>query len=315
MPLLSRDRPGSVDTGSAQPGLLGAVRQADLVVSSGGGFVNDTFWPYGAGVLSVLAMAQRLGKPTAMFGQGIGPLTNPLVKRLVKRAMPRLMVIGLREGVQSIPLLTAYGVDPQRIQVTGDDALLLATPHTRPQTGTAVGLNVRVATYSGIHATVGRQLVDVARDAAQRRGVTTVALPVEYNKAATDLQAFTGHEVPDIRTPEALAEHVARCRVVVTGSYHAAVYALAVGVPAVCITKSGYYDGKFKGLAALFPGGCQIVSLGPLFEHEVTEAIDRAWDIGESRRDRLHFMALAQVAHGDQLYERFKSLAAPRVLR
>src|ERR1700744_241307 len=71
--------------------ILGAVRQADLVVSSGGGFINDVFWVHAAGVLGVLAAAQRLGKPTAMFGQGIGPLTHPVLTRLVARTMPRLL--------------------------------------------------------------------------------------------------------------------------------------------------------------------------------------------------------------------------------
>lgn len=333
MPLLSRARLGLVgnrcrvvDATSVPPRLLDAVRGADIVVSGGGGFVNDTFWWYGAGVLSVLAMAQGLGKPTAMFGQGIGPLTHPLLRRLVTFTMPRMMVIGLREGAQSMAILKAHGVDRERVHVTGDDALVLTTPVTRPRTGTSVGLNLRVAPYSGIDASIGRQVVAVVREAARRRGVTTVALPVEHNEEGSDLRAFgtvgvgredslTGHEVPDIGTPEALAEHVARCRVVVTGSYHAAVFALAVGIPVVCITKSRYYDGKFKGLAALFPGGCHVVSLGSRFERELAEAIDRAWDISEMSRDDIHAMALAQVAQGDHIYERFKSLAAPWVLR
>ena len=158
--------------------VLKAVRQADLVVSSGGGFINDVFFLHATGVLSILAMAQRLGTPTAMFGQGIGPLTNPVLTRLVTRTMPRLQVVGLREGLTSVSLLTARGVERERIEVTGDDALLLATRTERPPTGVAIGLNIRVASYSGIDKNVASQAVAVISASARRRGVTALVLPV-----------------------------------------------------------------------------------------------------------------------------------------
>jgi colanic acid/amylovoran biosynthesis protein len=321
-PLLARPDRGFAGAGasSRRPRLLDAVRQADVVVSSGGGFVNDIFWWHAAGVLSVLAMAQRLGKPTAMFGQGVGPLTHPLLSRLVERAIPRLMVIGLREGLQSVPILSAHGVRQDRMQVTGDDALILATRATRKPTGTALGLNVRVASYSGFDASIASQVVGVTRRVASRRSVATIALPVSRYEAVSDLRSSqisdsalrddeAGHEVADLQTPQELKDRIARCRVVVTGSYHAAVFAVAAGIPTVCLTNSVYYDRKFQGLAAQFPGGCQLVRPGPRLEHNVTEAIDRAWESSEACRDGLHAAAVSQVAMGDQVYERFKALA------
>jgi colanic acid/amylovoran biosynthesis protein len=321
MPLLARPKRRSVASGlgSGQWRVLEAVRQADLVVSSGGGFVNDVFWWHGVGVLSVLAMAQRLGKPTAMFGQGIGPLTHPVLTRLVTLIMPRLLVIGLREGSSSIPLLTSHGVERERIQVTGDDSLLLATTVKRPRTGTAIGLNIRVASYSAVDRRVASQAVAVTFQSALRRGVKTLPLPVSRYKASSDLKALrncgarpgddaAGREFADIHTPMELAQHAASCRIVVTGSYHAAVFGLAAGVPAVCISNSRYYDLKFKGLGALFPDGCHLVRPGPLFERELSDAIDRAWETSEAGRDCIHSAALAQVAKADQLYTRFKSL-------
>jgi polysaccharide pyruvyl transferase WcaK-like protein len=322
IPLLvrSRSRLADDDVCSAQPRLPEAIRTADIVVSSGGGFVNDVFWWHGAGVLSVLALAQRLGKPTAMFGQGIGPLHHPVLSQLVKRIMPRLNVIGLREGVVSGPLLKSHRVDHDRISVTGDDALYLATAATRPPTGTSIGVNVRVAAYSGVDASVADRLVSVASEAARRHRSTVSALPVSRYEAHSDLQILRtgiGAELPDrefddIRTPEELAERAAQCRVVVTGSYHAAVFGLASGVPAVCITNSRYYDGKFEGLAAQFPGGCYLLRPGRNFERELSTLIDVAWERTEAGRDELHSLALAQVAKADMLYERFKALAAAR---
>jgi hypothetical protein len=61
--------------------------------------------------------------------------------------------------------------------------------------------------------------------------------------------AGTGRLVRDITS---LATAVADCRMVVTSSYHAAVFALARGIPAVGISSTPYYDGKFGGLRALY---------------------------------------------------------------
>lgn len=321
VPLLDISRRDSSGAGAkaGHPRQQEAVRRADLVVSSGGGFVNDVFWWHGAGVLSILSMAQRLGKPTAMFGQGIGPLTHPLLRRLVAHTMPRLEVIGLREGVRSVDVLKANRVEHQDMLVTGDDALLLATAPRRPRTGSLIGINVRVAAYSQVAEDVGARVVAVTRATALEHGLPVAALPVENNRTVSDLAAMgisgtdedcsAGHEVGDVRTPQELVERVSRCRVVVTGSYHAAVFGLAAGIPAICVTNSPYYDGKFEGLAALFPGGCQIVGAGSGLERDLSAAIDRALTIDEGQRDDIHASALAQVAKADRLYERFKSRA------
>jgi colanic acid/amylovoran biosynthesis protein len=291
----------------AQPRLLPAIRRADVVVASGGGFINDVFWWHGAGVLSVLAMAQRLGKPTAMFGQGFGPLTNPVLKQLLRRVAPRLDVIGLREGVASVPIVAANAVDAGRVCVTGDDALLVAAAATRPPTGDAIGVNIRIAAYSGVAEDTGRDVVDVVDTASRARGVCTVALPVEYNHAASDLRITGdgGDPSGQFRTAESLIRRAAGCRAVVTGSYHAAVFGLAAGVPAVCVTNSAYYDGKFQGLAALFPGGCHIVRTGPKMAGDIAHALNDSWDTTESVRDALHARALAQVASAEALYQQF----------
>ncbi len=323
MPLLARNRGRSASAAlSSEPcRVLDAVRRADLVVSSGGGFVNDVFWEHAAGVLSVLAMAQRLGKPTAMFGQGIGPLTHPVLTHLVRHTMPRLLVIGLREGLGSVPLLTARRVEQERIHVTGDDALMLATMPHRPATGCAIGLNIRVAHYSGIDSTVASQAIAVTTESASRRGVKALGLPVSRYKDESDLEAIrmsgnhiAGHELADIQTPEEAAEQAALCRVVVTGSYHAAVFGLAAGVPAVCLSNSPYYDLKFQGLGDLFGrGSCYVVRPGPRFERELSDAIDHAWDTGEIDRDYIHSAAQKQVVKADETYTRLKSLVTTTV--
>ena len=62
-------------------------------------------------------------------------------------------------------------------------------------------------------------------------------------------------------SPEAVMKNVSACRMVVTGSYHAAVFALSQGIPALTISKSAYYDSKFNGLGDMFRN--RLVSIAP----------------------------------------------------
>ena len=62
-------------------------------------------------------------------------------------------------------------------------------------------------------------------------------------------------------SPWALARQVGRCRIVVSGAYHVAVFALAQGIPVVGLSSSRYYDDKFEGLAAMFGTGLELVRL------------------------------------------------------
>ena len=54
--------------------------------------------------------AQRLGRPTAMFGQGLGPLTHPLVRRQAGAVFPKLGALGVREGRIGPALARELGV-------------------------------------------------------------------------------------------------------------------------------------------------------------------------------------------------------------
>ena len=98
-----------------------AVREADLVVASGGGYVTDTVVvARGWRAEPAVALAQRLGKPTAMFGQGIGPMQRACAARTARGVAPGLAVFGLRDD------RTGAGVS------LGAPAAMVASPGTTP---------------------------------------------------------------------------------------------------------------------------------------------------------------------------------------
>ena len=131
---------------------LTAIDRADLVVVSGAGVITDAFPENALGVLATLAMAIERGIPTAMFGQGLGPILGAELRSRAAEVLPHVRLIAVRERLSSVPLLQSLGVSPDRIVVTGDDAIEMAMPagladgeKLEPTNG-RIGVNIRVAT-------------------------------------------------------------------------------------------------------------------------------------------------------------------------
>jgi colanic acid/amylovoran biosynthesis protein len=110
--------------------------------------------------------------------------------------------------------------------------------------------------------------------------------------------------------------NIRRCRVVVTGSYHAAVFALSNGIPVVCVVGSHYYGTKFYGLVSQFgeagKAGCRVVV--PNAEDpegsraELIAAIREQWDRAEALAAPLRAAAAQQIAAHHGAYARLRHL-------
>lgn len=109
--------------------------------------------------------------------------------------------------------------------------------------------------------------------------------------------------------PADVAEQLASCRVLVTGAYHLAVFALSQGIPVVALTSTEYYDDKFLGLDDMFKGGVRLVHFDdPDFVERLGAAIADSWEDAPQLRDSLRARADEQVVSGQQLYERLFEL-------
>lgn len=298
---------------------LGAIVRADVVVHSGGGFINDEFTPNAMQHLDLIEKAITAGKPTAMFGQGIGPISQaPLVSKAAK-VLPSVNFLALRESVGSYPILLSMGVDPSRIATTGDDAIALAHPRRGKDLGGELGVNIRFARYSGISSNDGK-LLDRLRAALMKASEFHDAALILIPISKDDCQSFRILMKDDARFISSdyeekhldkVFEDVNRCRVVVTGSYHAAVFALAQGVSAICLARSGYYAQKFLGLADQFGEGCQVLFLdGPRIDERLEAMIDKSWGRAAGIRSQLLDAAKRQIDAGMAAYQGFFDLAS-----
>lgn len=299
-----------------------AIFNADLVVLTGGGYINDIF-PYNVNqALITLELATSLHKPTVMLGHGVGPLENPDVRSRATAVLPLVEMISLREKRAGIPLLQSLEVSPDRIWVTGDDAIELAYQSRQSSLGNGIGINLRASHYSGVDSDWIEPIKQALHQAATALHAPLVAVPIsrhcdpgnENPDSATIQQLLQGYpQVLDsgfeLDTPQKVIEQTSLCRVVVTASYHAAVFALSQGIPTVTLVNSEYYADKFLGLADQFGLGCSVVFLSDkLLEQTLIEQINQLWHTAATLRSELLNAAVRQVEAGHSAYQQVYKL-------
>ncbi|MCP6757344.1 MAG: polysaccharide pyruvyl transferase family protein [Fischerella sp. CENA71] len=302
-----------------------SIHNADLVVASGGGYITDEFKQHASSVLDTLALAVRLGKPIAMFGQGLGPISSHELFTKAKTVFPSVNLIALRESQTGIPLLNSIGVSQNRIIITGDDAIELVYRNRCEELSNGIGVNLRFAKYSNVNQEIFETVRSTLHDVAKIKNAPLIPVPISYYRYEYE----GGYEEPDsvsiqklllgyddnsdggqsLNTPLEVIEQIGLCRVVVTGSYHAGVFALAQGIPIVGLAKSEYYVKKFLGLADQFRVGCQLVNLNSQqLKEKLVDSITTCWEISENLRPQILQAAKKQVELGQAAYKRVYEL-------
>jgi len=285
------------------------LSEADVVAAAGGGYLTDEFPFMVEWTAWLLLAAQRMGKCTALFGQGIGPLQNRRIRSLLAQAVRNIQVVGLREGLFGPSLMNELGLDRRKCVVTGDDALELPYDAAKAGIGTKLGVNLRRAFYSGISCGVEGRVSKVLSQLLAELQTSPVVIPIDFQEKDAEVAAkvlgHTSFVSPRIGVSDAI-RLASECRVVVTGSYHAAVFALGQGIPAVCLVGSGYYRNKFLGLASQFSSGCLVVETNSeTFEKHAADSVISLWRKAEALRPRLLESAKAQVELSRSHYRAF----------
>jgi colanic acid/amylovoran biosynthesis protein len=253
--------------------------------------------------------AQRMGKRTALFGQGIGPLQNRQLRSLLAQAVGNIEVVSLREGVFGPALMNELGLDPRKCIVTGDDALELPYAAARAGIGTKLGVNLRRAFYSGISSDVEVRVTKVLSELLAELQTNPVVIPIDFQEKDAEVGAKVLGHTSFVSSRIGVSDAIrlaSECRVVITGSYHAAVFALGQGIPAVCLVGSDYYRNKFIGLASQFSSGCLVVETNSEdFEKNAADSVISLWRTAEALRPQLLESAKVQVELSRSHYRAF----------
>lgn len=299
-----------------------ALHDADLLLICGAGGFYDGCREWNLEVLDLAEAFIERGLPVVMLGQGFGPVSDGLVLPRAAKILPRVDYITLRGNRGACDLLRTLGVAESRMQITGDEALEMAYESRSDQRGQALGINLRFAGSAGADGDDIENIRAVLQDFVQRHGNSFVPLPIAMHPHSRDdlaiKQLLRGlDEQSDgggaLDSPLKVIRQTALCRIVVTGAYHAAVFALAQGIPVVGIAKSAYYSSKFFGLEDLFGEGCQTILLnGPGWPQRLQSAIEKAWKNADKLRRPLQAAALAQIESSKRSYERVRDIVASR---
>lgn len=300
-----------------------ALRDTEFIVLSGGGYFTDVFPGQAWSSLERLRAADAMGIPFAIVGHGFGPLRDPDLRAAARELIPRARLISVRERLASLPLLNDLGVDVSKVFVTGDDAVAHAWRARSETRGRQIGMNLRMAPYAGMREQDVVAVGEAFRAAVQSIGCDVVPLPVcvvasvESESDTTVASRIIGGlagariESPPPSTVGELIERVSTCRLVVTGSYHCAVFALSQGIPAVCIHNSEYYALKFQGLSDRFGAGCVVIDRsGDAFREKLREEITVCWRDADDLRPKLLHSARLQVEAGREAYDELCAIIA-----
>jgi polysaccharide pyruvyl transferase WcaK-like protein len=301
---------------------LDVVNESDLIVAMGGGYITDSFMVFTSQKLDTLALSARLGKTTVMLGQGIGPLSEENSFEKANAVLPLMDLIALREKRASLTLLHKMDIAAEKIMVTGDDAIELAFNARQANLGSAIGVNIRIAGYSNVNKGVIDLIRKIIQNFAASKNAQLLPIPIEHahssQKNSSDSSSIReilkGYDDSSdggasLDTPLKVIEQAGLCRLVVTGSYHAGVFALSQGIPVIGLAKSQYYVDKFEGLADQFLGGCvPILMHEESFTTELESSLSNLWDEAEQRRPQLLKAAQQQVESGYIAYRRVQKL-------
>jgi polysaccharide pyruvyl transferase WcaK-like protein len=294
-----------------------ALYEADLVIATGGGYITDAFKYETIPRLATLELAARLGKPTVLMGQGLGPIQDLVLLEKAKSMLLLATLIGLREKRSGLPLLQAMHVTESRVTITGDDAIELAYNARRETIGDNLGINLRAAPYSGITETHIQSIRSVLHRLSTRLGVSLMPVPIDhasYEAFSIEADSVTIKKLlnandsdggASLDTPLKVIQQVGHCRVVITGSYHAGVFALSQGIPVIGLAKSEYYVDKFLGLADQFGLGCSVLLLDdPNLEEKLDKNIHHLWHEAEKLRPLLLSAARQQIQIGNETFNK-----------
>jgi polysaccharide pyruvyl transferase WcaK-like protein len=295
---------------------LEAMEHTDLFVVCGAGGFTDATREWNISILDTIEEAIQRNIPVVMFGQGLGPLSDPKIVGRARRILPKVSLLTLRGGRGGSAVAQSLGVNSSHILTTGDEAVEMAYEAREKEPGQSVGINLRVASYSNVNGDMIAGLRPALHKFARRHNVPLLPVPIAFHAWANDhvtirrlLQGFDDHSDGGITldTPLKVIRQVGRCRIVITGAYHAAIFAMSQGIPVVGLSASDDYTAKFLGLEDQFGLGCETVFLGASDASErLAAAAERAWQLAEKVRLPLQEAARRQIALSQGAYERIR---------
>ncbi len=304
--------------------ILNELRRADLLISGGGGLLQDVTGPNSIlYYLGVVTMARMLQKPVFFYGQGIGPVRTALGRTLMRLVVNRVDMITVRDR-ESKDELAGLGVVRPRVEVTADPALGLDVAEIKPEPGVAilegagvtpgsdlVGVSVRawkgLVAYKGVIARVC--------DHIAARGRRVVFLPMHYpvdiavSREIASLMKQSPVIIERRLDFKEMLSLMAQTRMIMGMRLHFLIFGAILNIPMVGISYDPKVD-RFLSLVDMPSGG----SVDNLDYHRLVGCIDGLEESRPQMRGKLASKVdlLRREAHrgADLAAERLKKISA-----
>ncbi len=273
--------------------LVQAIAEADVAISCGGGFWQDS---WGAGVLIHVAQvlaALVAGVPVVCLGQSVGPFRSARLRALVGHVLRRTDAVVIRES-ESLATVQAMRIAPERLHLGTDMAFALDRDRPVRRAGALRSGRLRV----GVTARNWAFPHSLDRQAAQRHYEDALVVALDHLLAVHDAEIVflpqvigPGNDddrlverglaarlkrpdrvrvVEDDLAPSELVEMLEGMDMLLATRFHSAIFAMLARVPVVAIA----YEHKTTGIMRRMDLGRWIVPIETVSGARLIELIE-----------------------------------------
>jgi polysaccharide pyruvyl transferase WcaK-like protein len=274
--------------------LISTLDEADLLVITGGGNLND-IWPEKVllrRIVSEIAHAKKTR--IVVTGQSLGPVTNGMVREHVQRILSLADCIGVREK-HSLKECQEMSVDHQKVFLNPDDAMFWPVGDQdlkKASPGAVSHDSYAIASFSSWHgftSTPDAHLevcADIVRKLLQVTGLPVALLPQEGSESGRRSHDVAFHDqiVHQISSDKVTSLEVAEisecvrlignASIVISSRYHPIVFSLAEGIPSIGVSVDHYTHAKIGGVVDMF-SSLPVVVPAPYYRREDFESVLR----------------------------------------
>jgi polysaccharide pyruvyl transferase CsaB len=245
----------------------GAIRRADLLISGGGGLLQDvTSLKSIVYYLGVVILAKLFRKPVFFYGQGVGPVRTALGRMLVKMVANRVDLITVRDA-DSMAELLGMGVTRPSLLVTADPVLGLDPALVDREKGWAIlaGMGVKGRPVAGISVRSWKEFREYKKAVAEvadelsGEGWAVLLIPMHYPDdvgACREVAGLMKNRSFLFERPEDFLDILsvtANLDLAIGMRLHFLIFGAVFGVPLVGISYDPKVD-RFLGLLGLQAG-------------------------------------------------------------
>ena len=264
------------------------ITRADLVMSGGGSILQDvtssrSLMYY----LGIILLAKMVGKKVAFYGNGFGPITQPLNRKLVKHIINRVDLITVRDE-ESKRVMEQLGIH-QPITVTADAAFtlsLLSDKSTVQKNVTKKTVGISVRSWKNQANFISA--IAVCADKLAAEGYEICFLPMQQPSDAVvsrdiiRLMESPAEILQTAVTPRSMIQAISSMDFIIGMRLHSLVFSAIAEVPMVGLS----YEAKITSFLKLVQQPCA-GDVETITEEQLTQTITEFLANQDKYRDKL----------------------------